>query len=207
MRRFVAPILLSLFLAACGGGGGDASSTASAGPTSAPPASSPPTSSPPPAPSPATASTCTLAPADVQSSFVQLVNNARASNRNCGTTTYGATAGLAWNAKLATAATSHSEDMAAKNYFDHTGSDGSSPATRVTQAGYTWTMVGENIAWRSPASASTTDQTMQDWLNSPGHCANIMNPQFTEIGVACAEGSAANGNPNQRYWTMVLARP
>ena len=97
--------------------------------------------------------------------------------------------------------------MAKNNLFSHTGSDGSTVATRVTRAGYTWSIVGENIAYAFPASSSTQDSTMQQWLNSPGHCANIMNPQFTELAVACAEGSAAGGNADRRYWTMVLARP
>jgi uncharacterized protein YkwD len=119
----------------------------------------------------------------------------------------GAAGALVWNAKLAGAALQHSADMANKNTLDHAGSDGSDAGKRITRAGYTWTMYGENIALRSPASASTTDQTMLDWLSSPGHCANIMSPKFTEVGVACSEGSMAGGNPDRRYWTMVLARP
>jgi uncharacterized protein YkwD len=139
----------------------------------------------------------------MRDAFLRLVNAARASNQNCGNTTYGATAGLTWNVKLASAAAMHSNDMAKNNFLSHTGSNGSTLAARYATAGYTWTMIGENVA----SGYTTPEAVMQGWLASAGHCANIMNPQFTEIGVACAQGSAAAGNANTRYWTMDLGRP
>jgi uncharacterized protein YkwD len=188
-------------LVACGGGSG---SGASSDPAVVVGGGAP--IPPPPAP-PTALSSCTVPPEDVKASFLQLVNSARAVNRNCGNTTYGATGALVWNAKLAAAASEHSEDMAKNNFFDHTGSDGSTLVTRANGVGYSYTLIGENIAYAFPLSNSTPDSTMNQWLGSPGHCANIMDPRFVDLAVACAEGSTAAGNAGRRYWTMDLGRP
>ena len=82
----------------------------------------------------------------------------------------------------------------------HEGRNGSTPGQRVTQAGYRWRAVGENVAAGQP----TADAVMAAWLSSPGHCANIMNGQYTEMGIA----SAANERDKYGvYWTMSLAAP
>ncbi|MFH8290138.1 sigma-70 family RNA polymerase sigma factor [Streptomyces sp. NPDC018059] len=98
------------------------------------------------------------------------------------------------NGKLATAATKHSADMAARNYFDHTSPDGTDPGDRITAAGYRWSTYGENIArgQQSPASV------MDSWMNSPGHRANILNCGFKELGVGIHNGS---GGP---WWTQAF---
>ncbi|MEU1332899.1 sigma-70 family RNA polymerase sigma factor [Streptomyces sp. NPDC005865] len=98
------------------------------------------------------------------------------------------------NAKLATAATNHSNDMAARDYFDHTSPDGKGPGDRITAAGYRWSTYGENIArgQQSPASV------MDSWMNSSGHRANILNCDFKEIGVGIHNGS---GGP---WWTQAF---
>lgn len=77
--------------------------------------------------------------------------------------------------------------------MSHEGSDGSGLGQRVTREGYAWSAVGENVA-HGHRSAS---HVMTDWLDSPGHCANIMHPAFTEFGA---------GEVNH-YWTQVFARP
>ncbi|MFA6039474.1 MAG: CAP domain-containing protein [Candidatus Peribacteraceae bacterium] len=97
---------------------------------------------------------------------------------------------LAWNDKLALAAQRHAEDMQAQNYFSHTGLNGSTPSDRVKAAGYAPTCTGcqwsssygENIA----RGQRTPEQVMNDWMNSPGHRANILNPDFLELGVGIA---------------------
>jgi uncharacterized protein YkwD len=104
------------------------------------------------------------------------------------------------NAVLNTAAQLHAEDMAKHRQMQHEGSDGSSPAQRVTRQGYRWKAVGENVA----AGAGSAAEVVSGWLSSPGHCANIMNPTFTEMGVAFAV--------NQRddyavYWAQSFATP
>jgi uncharacterized protein YkwD len=107
---------------------------------------------------------------------------------------------LAWNSKLFDAAAAHSTDMATNNYFSHTSLDGRTPGTRITNAGYSWSSYGENIAYGQVGITAV----MNAWLSSAGHCANIMNPQLTELGMACASNAASGNRP---YWTMDLGRP
>jgi uncharacterized protein YkwD len=90
--------------------------------------------------------------------------------------------------------------MATHNFFSHTGSEGSSVSERISNTGYRWRIVGENIA----AGRESADETVADWLNSPGHCRNLMNPDFTEMAVAC---SSSDDSDLQRYWTNTLASP
>jgi uncharacterized protein YkwD len=126
------------------------------------------------------------------------VNARRASGATCGSTAYAAAGALEWHAQLAQAATGHSEDMVANNFFSHTGSDGSTLGQRATRAGYAWRTVGENLA----AGQVGIDNAVSAWMSSPGHCANLMNGSFRELGVACVNGSS--GNRYATYWTMVL---
>ncbi len=144
--------------------------------------------------------TCSSEPGNVEENMLKLINEARAEPRACGDVDYIATRPLSWNSTLENAARTHSADMASVNYFSHTGSDGSSAATRVTGAGYAWRTVGENIA----AGRNSAAQTLVDWLESPGHCRNIMNPAFREVAVACVEDS---GSDYRYYWTNILAAP
>ena len=129
------------------------------------------------------------------------VNAARAAPRTCGTNQFGAAPPLAWNAMLALAAQTHSSDMAEQRYFSHVAKDGRAVAQRATQAGYRWRLVGENIA----VGQDTAEQAVAGWLDSPGHCANIMNPRFTEMGAAF--DIAGGARPGRAYWTQVLATP
>ncbi|MEU8762384.1 CAP domain-containing protein [Streptomyces sp. NPDC048659] len=115
---------------------------------------------------------------------VALVNAERA-KAGCGP--------LTSNATLVKAAQGHSDDMAARDFFDHTNPDGAGPGDRVTAAGYPWTTYGENIAM----GQSTPAQVMESWMNSPGHRANILNCDFKEIGVGVHDA----GGP---YWTQVF---
>jgi uncharacterized protein YkwD len=90
--------------------------------------------------------------------------------------------------------------MAAQYKFSHTGAGGSSVGDRLTAAGYDWSRWAENIA----AGRSTASGTVNQWLDSPGHCHNLMSPQVTETGVGYAYNSAA---PYRHYWTHDFARP
>ena len=99
---------------------------------------------------------------------------------------------------MGAAALGHSDDMQQRNFFSHTGSNGSNPGDRLTSAGYNWRTYGENIA----AGQSTVQSVVSGWMNSPGHCANIMNASFREIAVACVKGTG--GSTYGTYWTMVL---
>ena len=127
------------------------------------------------------------------------VNAARGSSRFCGDDQMPAVAKLSWNCQLRNAAQVHFNDMAKNNFFNHTGSDGLSVSDRVTAAGYSWNSVGENIA----AGQSSIAEVMAGWLNSPGHCRNIMASSFTEFGSALVTN---NESDYSRYWTQVFAR-
>lgn len=128
------------------------------------------------------------------------VNAARGTARSCGSKTFAAAPALAWNSKLEAAARAHNQDMLDHNFFDHTGSDGSSPWDRFKRQGYALGYGGENIAKGQP----NVQAVMSAWLKSPGHCENIMSPNFTEIGVAALFPTAS---PNSPFWTMDLASP
>jgi len=130
--------------------------------------------------------------------FLDAINTARSSSRACGNRTYSAAPPITWNEQLAVAASKHANEMARYNYFSHTGTDGLSVGDRVKAQGYRWRAVGENIA----AGRPTIEATVDDWLQSPGHCANIMNPAFSEMGAARAEDGGADYGV---YWTLVLA--
>ena len=136
----------------------------------------------------------------IRQEFLDAVNQARSASRICGTDLYDAAPPVEWNDTLAMAAYLHSEDMASHQLFSHTGSDGSTPGERITREGYDWWTYGENIA----VGYQTVSAVMQGWLGSEGHCRNIMNPAFAEIGAAFAEGPFG-GNPATLYWTFDLA--
>ena len=178
-----------LGLAACGGGGGDAPD----------PSPQPPPTGNAPLP-PGALATCGLA--DFQSTAMARINQWRASGADCGSEgRFGPASALAWNNLLAQAATGHSQDMATLDFFSHTGSNGSTAAQRITAAGYAWRSMGENIA----AGQQSVNQVVDGWIASPGHCANLLDPGFTQVGLACVPGGAGNTYPT--YWTMELARP
>ncbi|MBE0568364.1 MAG: CAP domain-containing protein [Deltaproteobacteria bacterium] len=128
------------------------------------------------------------------------VNQARSVGRLCGSVAYGPAPQVSWSDSLAMAAYLHSEDMALNDFFSHTGSDGSSAGERIARQGYPWRTYGENIAVGYP----TVSSVVPGWLGSEGHCHNMMNPAFTEIGAGYAVGPFG-GNPSARYWTFDLA--
>jgi uncharacterized protein YkwD len=130
---------------------------------------------------------------------LELVNEARARPTRCGRQTFNATTPLKLSPALGNAALAHSLDMAARGYFDHVGPDGSTPASRVTRAGYAWRSVGENLA----AGVPTPDEAVAGWLQSAAHCQNLMDPRFTDMGV----GFIVNPkNPSVIFWTQVFAQ-
>lgn len=137
---------------------------------------------------------------DVAAEVLHLVNAARGSSRQCGRSTHPAAPPLRLNGQLAQAALEHAQDMLRYGYFDHTGHDGSSPAQRVDRTGYHHRRVGENIAL-GPESAS---EAVRGWLASPGHCENIMDAHFSELGVAFAANRS--GEP-RIYWVQVFGAP
>ncbi|MGE7437939.1 sigma-70 family RNA polymerase sigma factor [Kitasatospora sp. NPDC001175] len=140
--------------------------------------------------SPASSPTVRVAPttSSIQQQVIDLVNAERA---KAGCTP------VKSNSKLQTAAQGHSDDMSARNFFDHTNPDGEGPQPRIEAAGYRWSTWGENIA----RGQSTPADVMDTWMHSPGHRANILNCAFTELGVGVHQGS---GGP---WWTQDFGAP
>lgn len=122
---------------------------------------------------------------DFKKEFLNRINEARKKGCNCGVNYMPPAPPLVWNNQLADAALGHAQDMFNRNYFSHTSKDGRTMADRVMAAGYTYQgyksfAVGENIAQGQMSIA----EVMAGWLKSEGHCKNLMNPTFKEIGVA-----------------------
>ncbi|ABC29808.1 uncharacterized protein with SCP/PR1 domains [Hahella chejuensis KCTC 2396] len=134
---------------------------------------------------------------DLDKQLLKAHNEARAQARSCGGEDYDKAPALTWNCKLAAAASAHSKDMADNNFFNHTGSNGLSVGARVKSQGYFYQRVGENIA----AGYGSVSQVMKGWLDSPGHCANIMSKGYTEMGAAKVDASGAD---YPTYWTTVF---
>ncbi len=137
---------------------------------------------------------------EVGQAILRRVNDARATARTCGKQSFKAAPALSWDDQLAKAALAHSRDMAEADYFSHQAPDGSQVSDRASRAGYRWARIGENIA----AGQGSVEQVMAGWLASPGHCSNIMNPRFHEMGAAYVmnKDSAAGS-----YWTQVFGTP
>jgi len=128
---------------------------------------------------------------------LQLVNQTRERPRTCGAKRFPAARPLLLNDLLSRASLAHAADMAQYDYFAHEGRDGSSPADRLTRAGYGWKAVGENIA----AGPTTPESVVEGWIQSPQHCENLMAPQFREMGVAYAVNRTSKAGI---YWVQVL---
>lgn len=131
---------------------------------------------------------------------LQLVNGVRARGTRCGERSFGPAPPVRLSGTLAGVALGHAADMAAHNYFEHEDQSGHTPADRVRAAGYQEKLVGENIAY-GPKSA---EEVVQGWLDSPGHCENIMDPRFAEMGIAYAAGRSSR---HGLYWVQLLAAP
>lgn len=134
----------------------------------------------------------------VASRVLALVNAARSQPRQCGSRRFAVGTALTLDATLGRVAEAHARDMARRGTLSHEGSDRSSPADRVTRAGYPWQSVAENIA----AGQTGADEVVRTWLESPGHCANLMNTDMREMGVAYAFDPSNPGGP---YWAQVFA--
>jgi uncharacterized protein YkwD len=117
--------------------------------------------------------------------FLNRINKVRHDGCNCGTTYMPPAPPLVWNRDLELAAQNHAEDMFSRNYFSHDSKDGRTVSDRVIASGYAFKgyksfTVGENIA----KGEMTIAEVMEGWIKSPGHCKNLMNPSFKEVGAA-----------------------
>ena len=130
---------------------------------------------------------------------LELINQVRSKGTHCGDELFGPAPPVSLSGTLDTVASGHAIDMAEKNYFEHVDPAGHSPADRVRAVGYQEKLVGENIAY----GPKSVDEVVQGWLDSPGHCENIMDPRFAEMGIALAPGHVKRG----LYWVQVFAEP
>jgi uncharacterized protein YkwD len=211
LNKFVATAVMVLFLVACGSSSGSGSVSDSQA-TSQNDSNLTQAPSTPDTPEPQTGDSASYnlgstpqavidqCMSEADKEMLAQMNNVRSQARNCGGENYPATAALNWHCTLEDVAYEHSRDMGDHNFFSHTGSDGLQSADRVTNAGYDWSTVGENIA----AGQQTIDAVMTAWLDSPGHCANIMHSLYTEFGAA---SYTVDGSDFPVYWTQVFATP
>jgi uncharacterized protein YkwD len=178
------------YIPPAGGNGGTATVTATLGTLTASAVITITPPAPPPPPD--------LAP------FLTLINEFRSQPRVC---MNGAVAEnmpavppVAFQEQLNTAARLHSEDMAANNYFSHTGLNGSTFATRILATGYTGAPQGENIA----AGNANVQGAFDNWRNSTsGHCQAMMSANSNEIGLGYGFGANSQWT---HYWTLVFGK-
>ena len=155
-------------------------------------------------------STISSALKTTNTAILDAINKARSVARDChdGRGFVEAAAPLTWNAELYASALEHSSDLATSDTFSHDGSGTESDVTgsnngsashfndRIRANGYTdYTLIGENIA----GGLESIESAVTAWLASPAHCTNIMESEFTEIGVAVV------ANPDSTYgiyWTQ-----
>lgn len=195
------PALLvsAIFLTACGGGGSSSSSESDQSSAVANSSeTSPESQSEEESAEPIVIAGCEVE--QYQADMLRKVNAARASARSCGSEQFAPAEPLTYNCPIEGAAEHHSNDMASNNFFSHTGSDGLRVGARVTATGYEWSVVGENIA----AGYDDVDTVVQAWLDSPGHCRNIMEPRFSQFAVRRVDTNTADYD---NYWTQVFATP
>lgn len=191
----LAVILMSVLLAACGsGGGGDSSAPAA-------PADATAQSTADAAGATSTSvKESTFEPEDeFAAQTLKAINDARSVPRHCGDTEYPAVPAIRWNTRVTEAARIESNWMQSNNAWGHVWPDGTNVAGRLDQVQYRWQTAGENIA----AGFVSLEAVMQAWLESPGHCVNIMRGDVAEVGVSLIWGD--NANTYRSYWTMVLA--
>ena len=128
------------------------------------------------------------------------LNEIRAEGGRCGGMDYPPSPPLRRSPLLDRAARDHAEDMANKSFLAHTGSDGSNPGERAARAGYDWHTIAENVA----SGQTSANDIAATWLDSAGHCANLMDAKYSETGI----GYALNpGDGRDIYWVQVYANP
>ena len=110
---------------------------------------------------------------------------------------------LSLSTKLRTAARRHSKDMAKNDFFSHTGSNGSSMTDRITKAGFKYAAAGECL-YAGNGSLKTPKAAVQAWLNSPGHAAIMLSPNYTHVGIGYVYDK---NSPYGGYYTADFGKP
>jgi len=156
--------------------------------------------------------------------YLDAINDARQTQQVCNGKPTGPVSPLVWSDTLYKAAYEHTNDLVESDTFDHNGSNthsdwtavaqelgrGSQPHERMANNGYQFHMVGENITAgfedKDPGKPKNTAQmAVASWLASTsGHCENLMNPDYIEVGMAYIE---KEGTKYVHYWTQNLGKP
>ncbi|WP_077036351.1 CAP domain-containing protein [Pelomonas sp. KK5] len=124
------------------------------------------------------------------------VNALRARAQVCGGQPMAAAPPLRWNAMLAGSARLFADELAQRGVVTHEGQVSRTLPARLRAAGYRVQRAGENIA----AGEQDLDDVLAQWLSSPDHCANLMQPEFQDVGLACTDG----GTRYARFWVLHL---
>lgn len=111
-------------------------------------------------------------------------------------------AALAPEPRLACAAVVHSEAMAAERFVEHEGGRDGGLAQRLARAGYSYTLAEENVA----AGMAAPEEAVAEWMASPGHRRNLLDPAVVEAGAGHAF-APQDGQGFGHYWTLILAAP
>lgn len=198
-RTCTSIVLLGFILTSCGGGGGGGgnddsdsdiittSSTTATGSTAIQPVQS------------GAGASCTTELSTIFDELLIETNRVRGENN---------LSALRLSQKLGQAAQGHAEDMANNNYFSHDSPDGTSTiASRVTATAYRFSLAGENLA----AGYDSAIDVVTGWLNSPGHRANLLNPDYTDVGFGLFFDASPGVGPNEadfsNYWVQNFGRP
>lgn len=107
---------------------------------------------------------------------------------------------LAWESRLASSAHAQAADLALRDLLSHFDARQRGLGVRLRNAGYAAAGAGENLA----AGQTDFDDTLQAWLASPSHCANLMQPEFRDVGLACVQ---RRGSRYERFWVAHLGAP
>lgn len=192
-------LAVSLVLAACGGGSGDAAINSDS--NEIPQVTAGATNSSLPSPTSTTLdndTTCGIP--NFQAEMLALINAARAKGAVCGDVTRKPSKPLAWNDLLGIASVIHANDMALHDFFAHNSPTTGSLRERIHDTGFQYEEAGENLAGGQTSIA----KVVNDWLLSPSHCANMLNPEFKVMGASCKRNTAAY---YKNYWVLEMALP
>jgi len=151
----------------------------------------------------------------LKSEYLLAINQARTKAQDCHSRgTFPSTTNLTWNDKLYNAAYEHSQDLIASKIFAHKGSGTESDwsgyalgkssdlVDRSETYGYEWSRLGENLA--GGTTMSTAQEAVISWLESDNHCENLMNPNFTEVGMAMIKDE---NSLYTHYWSQNFGTP
>lgn len=191
---WVSVVLTAVALAACGGGSETIQDNSGVVPPKSPLGNNPGVSLKPSA-NPGSTPVVSAAAREM----LALVNQVRSRGRNCGNKWYPVAPPVTWSAELAQAATAHSQDMADRRYFSHRAPApapyGAAFGQRADYFKYPLFPRSENIA----AGDTTAREAIDSWVKSAGHCANLMDPSATQVGMGHDRAS--------RYWTQMFGMP